>query len=289
MNFIETRDIDRTYNGIKLSAEFMDGSSKVFANGLQGFTSHLNKLQTALLSLHASSTAKNSKFFGEKVKDGMSVLEVNKIFAANYENINFINISTVVITVPAGLNDSIYNYGLGLKSTYEGTYLLMLEFMKYTVITLSSYVTNKNHRTSTSLNYSDVNIARDKRADYLKTYSDFFDKKSDGGKSTIGGAFQNKKEILDSIIIAFELSKSIYKGTDFRLITDLVQEVNDLNTLLEKSITSEGPEFKPSNQVIKLISDMLYVAGSLLDLFGILYYASEVYIETVDKVVSKIK
>lgn len=289
MNLVETKTVDRTYNGIMMSSEFMDGASKVFTSGLSSLTSHINKLQSVLISLQASSTAKNSKYFGGAVKDRMTSLEVNNIFSKNYEDVSFINISSVVITVPSGLNTYMLPYGMSLKSVYDNTYLLLLEFMKYTVITLSHYVTNKNSRTSTSLNFNDVNIATTKRAEYLKTYTDFFDKKSDGGKNTIGGAFQNKQEILDSIVLAFELSKTIYKGTDFKLIGSLVQEVNDLSSLLEQSIKSESVEFTPSNQVIKLITETLYTGGSLLDLFGSLYYASEVYVETIDKVVLKLK
>ncbi len=289
MNFIESKNIERTYEGIKLSSEFMDGSSKVFVNGLHSFSDHLHKLQSALMSLHASPAAKNTKFFGSGVKDKMSPLEVNGIFAKNYDSLNFINISSVIITTPAGLNSYMLPYGIGLKSIYSNTHLLMLEFLKYTSVILSGYVTNKKSRVSTILDFTDVNVARDKRADNLKMYSDFFNTKSDGGKSTIGEAFQNKHEIIDSVVVSFELSVLLYKTTNFSLITNLIDEVNDLNSLLEKSILSEGAEFRPSNQVIKLISDTLYVCGSILDFFGVVYYAGEIYIDTIEKVIAKIK
>ncbi len=204
----------------------------------------------------------------------------------NIDNVNFIDLSTVLITVPEGFKGNLANYSKVMNIVYKDIMTKTYEYNSALTIALGSIVTNKSEKLSSKSYEGFYNSYKKLREDSQKITTEYFDQ-STQSKIALGEVYSNKNELTDSFNSIDELKKQI-KTTNISTILTSVNEINSLLLEINNQIKLD-PGIKFSPQVVQLISEGTYETAKYFEYLSVLFYECDVLIKCVDSVANLVK
>lgn len=267
-----THNFDYAIGRIRASQEALVGSPSVLVTSLPSIRHHFFDLKDQIA--HGFSTI--HKNLATSIVAGIKS-------EVNVEKMNFIDLSTILITVPEGFSGNLYAYSDFMKSLYPNMTQKALEYYQTLRLELGKIVNVRSEKmTSRSFEniYEPYKVLRE---DAIRITKQFFEGDSTQSKSTLGNLFDDKDQIVRTFENVTILRKTI-KSTNLQSFVAAIDEVSELLEEIEKQIKL-NTDVKFSPQVIQLMSDGVQEAALWGEYLASLFYDCDVLL-TISKALS---
>lgn len=257
---------------LNLAGESIAGSTSVVIGSLPSFTHYITEKATQVSNTYLNA----SKAFKASFLSYLRNVEYKDV-----ESINFVTMSTSLITVPEGFSGSLTSYSDVCNRLYPELISMTQSYMNDLSIAISNIVTNRFAKLDTKsyenlyLKYKEVRLSSE------KIINSFFDK-STKSRDTLGSVVSNKKELYDLFQNVKLLSNNIQTNTP-ELILAKVREVNELLNILYNQIKAD-PSIKFSSQVSHLLAEGTYEAGAFIEFISSFLYDCDVLIHVTQEI-----
>ena len=240
--------------------------------------------------LHALKERANTTFTGftgltndfKKIIDGFFL----NLKLKDLEKLNYVGLSTSLITVPEGFDGNLAAYSYDCVEIYKRIMPASFSYLNELNIQLGRIVTNKEEKTSVK-SYEDLYKNYEKlRVDSENILYKYFNK-STNSKLPLGKVLNNKNEIIE-LVNNNKMLESLIKGTNVKGIVDNINETYDYINEINKQI-KENPSIRLSPQVIQLLSEGLYEAAKYFEFLSELFYDCDVLVNITNELLKTIK
>lgn len=199
-----------------------------------------------------------------------------------FDNISFIDASTMLISIPEGFNGNICQYSEVMKTLYYTMTKKTTDFLTSINIELGRIINVKSNKITTE-NLENIYLPYQKlRLDAIEITSKFFKIGSTKSRETLGNIFDNKDDIYNTLENSNQLEKYV-RSTNIKSILNLIEDTSYLLTEIENQIKIE-PTIKFSPQVIQLMANGINEVAKYIEYLSTMFYDTDVLLNIVNQI-----
>lgn len=264
------KEFDLSVRKLILSAESISENSLVFSSTAPSFFNYLADVK---------SRVSNGFYALNKITTNLLRLDFMK---SNFDKVSFIDISTMLVAIPEGFSENLFDYSTIMKVLYKDISEKSIDFLNTINVELGRII-NTNSAKITSENLEKLYLPYQKlRLDALEITSKFFTPNSTKSRDTLGNIFRNKTEVYDTFTNTKDLETQV-KNTNIKSIMDLMDDTVALLKEINKQIKLDS-NTKFSPQVIQFLGNGIKEAALFLEFLSTMFYDADVLITVCNEI-----
>lgn len=205
----------------------------------------------------------------------------NRVFKV-LSKINYIMLSEIPITIPENFVGKLDEYS---HDHYEITENLYVNFNNYVgefSVILSSFITNKEDRTSSRTNDEFIKQIEKIIKEFNTYRHHYFPKDTGITKSTLNQVIKRPQDF-EKMYDSLKKLNTIQGETSLNNVRDKLKHINDLLDIVIKSSLSEE-EIKVSSAILENIAKITFKLAKLTEIIAVNYHDSILFVNTVNRI-----